>query len=520
MNAHLLGVYRGASRFPIDALQGLHSSVGFTNGFVRNLSTRSAIHITPWMPIQSSKMTGVLGRPMEHMQTRFRTKWLLDTYRFSATSVRFASSHPSSAKHPIPSPANKEKTNGKSHGSKSNDATNTIAKSANHPTDVSTPTTSAAAVKPKKSIKERIKEELLHYWHGSKLLAKEVRISSKLLWHMLKGEQLTRREQRQLKRTASDLFRLVPFSVFLIVPFMELLLPVALKLFPGMLPSTFEAKEVKEEKRRKLLKVRIEMAKFLRETIDESTGVKKGDNTKAPTTELIDFFFQLRNSEEPLDTNELMAIAKKFGDDLTLDNLSRPQLISMCRFMGINTFGTENFLRYQLRNRMRQIKADDRLIAAEGVDTLTSQELIQACSSRGLRTVSVPESQLRMILKQWLDLHLEQQLPSTLLVLTYAFALLAPTPSSAPEALQATLSSLPDELVNEAQLNMLEREGLATAKQRLDVIEEQEELIADERERSKLEEESAERSANEAKEKKEAKLAAEQAKKQESDTHS
>lgn len=28
--------------------------------------------------------------------------------------------------------------------------------------------------------------------------------------------------------------------MFVIIPFMELLLPVALKLFPGMLPSTFE----------------------------------------------------------------------------------------------------------------------------------------------------------------------------------------------------------------------------------------------------------------------------------------
>lgn len=44
----------------------------------------------------------------------------------------------------------------------------------------------------------------------------------------------------QFTRTASDLFRLVPFSVFIIVPFMEFLLPVALKLFPGMLPSQFE----------------------------------------------------------------------------------------------------------------------------------------------------------------------------------------------------------------------------------------------------------------------------------------
>lgn len=46
----------------------------------------------------------------------------------------------------------------------------------------------------------------------------------------------------QLKRTTQDILRLVPFSVFLLVPFMELLLPVALKLFPNMLPSTFEDK--------------------------------------------------------------------------------------------------------------------------------------------------------------------------------------------------------------------------------------------------------------------------------------
>jgi hypothetical protein len=33
--------------------------------------------------------------------------------------------------------------------------------------------------------------------------------------------------------------------VFLIIPFMEFLIPVALKLFPNMLPSTFEDKTQK-----------------------------------------------------------------------------------------------------------------------------------------------------------------------------------------------------------------------------------------------------------------------------------
>jgi LETM1 and EF-hand domain-containing protein 1 len=87
-----------------------------------------------------------------------------------------------------------------------------------------------------------VKHEASHYWNGSKLLAKEVRIASRLQWKLLQGDSLTRRERRQLKRTTTDILRLIPFAVFVIVPFMELLLPVALKLFPNMLPSTFEDK--------------------------------------------------------------------------------------------------------------------------------------------------------------------------------------------------------------------------------------------------------------------------------------
>ena len=53
---------------------------------------------------------------------------------------------------------------------------------------------------------------------------------------------ICRRERKQLTRTTADVFRLVPFIIFLVVPFMEVLLPVALKIFPNMLPSTFEDK--------------------------------------------------------------------------------------------------------------------------------------------------------------------------------------------------------------------------------------------------------------------------------------
>jgi hypothetical protein len=47
------------------------------------------------------------------------------------------------------------------------------------------------------------------------------------------------------------------------VPFLELALPVLLKLFPNMLPSTFEDKLKKEEEVKKRLVVKMEVAKFL-----------------------------------------------------------------------------------------------------------------------------------------------------------------------------------------------------------------------------------------------------------------
>lgn len=79
-----------------------------------------------------------------------------------------------------------------------------------------------------------------HYWHGTKLLWTDTKISSKLLLKLINGKEISRREQRQLTRTTSDILKLVPFSVFIVVPFMEFLIPILLKVFPNMIPSTFK----------------------------------------------------------------------------------------------------------------------------------------------------------------------------------------------------------------------------------------------------------------------------------------
>jgi LETM1 and EF-hand domain-containing protein 1 len=114
-------------------------------------------------------------------------------------------------------------------------------------------------------LKEAAVKEAHHYWMGSKLLAADVRTARHLMGRTLRGSTLSRRERKQLLRTTTDLFRLVPMSVFVLVPFMEFALPFALKIFPNMLPSTFQDSLKEEEKMKGELQMRISMAGFFQE---------------------------------------------------------------------------------------------------------------------------------------------------------------------------------------------------------------------------------------------------------------
>jgi LETM1 and EF-hand domain-containing protein 1 len=148
-----------------------------------------------------------------------------------------------------------------------------------------------------------------------------------------------------------------------------------------------------------------------------------------------------------------MHVAKLFDDDLTLDNLSRPQLTSTCRYMGLNAFGTDNFLRGAVRSRLLQLRRDDQAIFAEGVDELSTAELQHACQSRGIRTYGVSPARLREDLNTWIDLHLNGRVSGVLLILARAFEFdRKPGEDESSRAavirsLEHVLSGLPDNLV-------------------------------------------------------------------------
>eukprot|EP00850_Spirogloea_muscicola_P019244 SM000187S03861 [mRNA] locus=s187:52808:57172:+ [translate_table: standard] len=337
--------------------------------------------------------------------------------------------------------------------------------------------------------KDVVIDTLQHYWVGTKLLWADVRISSRLLLRLAKGKDLTRRERRQLTRTAADIFRLVPFAVFIIVPFMEFLLPFALRIFPNMLPSTFQDKMKEEEALKRKLKARLEYAKFLQETVGEmakEVKARRSGDAKKTAEQLTSFLSKVRTGKR-VNNEEILSFASLFNDELTLDNMSRSRLISMCKYMGLQPFGTDQYLRYMLRSKLAQIKEDDRLIKSEGVDSLTVSELQTACRERGMLGIT-SEERMRQQLTDWLELSLDHSVPSSLLILSRSFVVSGKIKPE--EAVSATLSSLPDEVVESVGLSMpAEEDSVADRKRKLEELQAEEKLIKQEEEQQEKEQE-------------------------------
>ncbi|PIO26199.1 hypothetical protein AB205_0083310, partial [Aquarana catesbeiana] len=295
----------------------------------------------------------------------------------------------------------------------------------------------------RKSLGQRVVDEIKHYYHGFRLLWIDTKTAARMVWRLLHGQVLSRRERRRLMRTCADLFRLVPFLVFVIVPFMEFLLPVFLKLFPEMLPSTFETESKKtcdadlcllytcvrsakfdvfffspsgvqmiskegvdnltvaelqgasrtrgmrslglteeqlkeqmkqEEKIKKKLGAKLEMAKFLQETISEMARRNKAETGGDGQQQFSSYVQQVRITGAQPSNQEIVRFSKLFEDELTLEHLERSQLAALCRLLELPPIGTNNLLRFELLMALRSIRADDEVSSGNLVGSVSEGE--------------------------------------------------------------------------------------------------------------------------------------------------
>jgi LETM1 and EF-hand domain-containing protein 1 len=160
---------------------------------------------------------------------------------------------------------------------------------------------------------------------------------------------------------------------------------------------------------------------------------------------------------------------------------------------------------------------DDKEIHWDGVESLDDQELREACKMRGIRTRSkdgkrfVGVSVLRPLLKEWISLANQNDIPVSFLIFSRAFAFTKDSKLQLEEdskKLEAAVASLPDTTVD----SLIVEEGEDISRERkLQIITDQEKLIneeaaeareqeaADQAEKEKEKEEEKEKEAEERK---------------------
>ena len=205
-------------------------------------------------------------------------------------------------------------------------------------------------------------------------------------------------------------------------------------------------------------------------------------------------FLEGARQGEMMPPEVIIQYAKYFQDDLTLDNMPRMQLVNMCRYMQLQPYGADSFLRFQLRHRIRQLKEDDQRIIWEGIDHLTKMELREACQERGMRSTGLSKEAYKRSLQQWLDLSVNKNVPISLLIMSRTFFLQEEiTRSAAGDEEAKSVASLADaisgmdkEVLNEVILEVATKEEKKSnpdiRKIKLEVVTQQNERIREERE--------------------------------------
>ncbi|ORC90161.1 leucine zipper-EF-hand containing transmembrane protein 2 [Trypanosoma theileri] len=255
-------------------------------------------------------------------------------------------------------------------------------------------------------------EGLRHVYHGFQLFFLNTRLAWKYSRQLKAGVALTRRERLLLESATKDLLRLVPFSFFIVVPFAELLLPVALKMFPDLIPSTFETES---QGRNRAFSTAVGTLRARRRVMEYMSTVAFVSFTKEQQE-------VVRSSAmgEAVNAAEIRLIAPHFGRDGPFNVYNTPDNITvgLARVVGVyktyhSFFPNKIMAPYMRRKVIRHYhntREDDRLLRLEGLDDLTDEELIKANLVRGMRWTEDPEA-LRIQLEWWISLGRDPDVP-------------------------------------------------------------------------------------------------------------
>lgn len=274
-----------------------------------------------------------------------------------------------------------------------------------------------------------------HLGSSLKLFWLNSKIGVKIAMRIMKGEQVSAIERNRMKRALADIFLMFPFSIFVIIPGAELLIPVYLKIFPGAMPSSFESLSQKEKRTIKQTQARLDLASFLHETLNEVQKKQKA-TANASMTEFVKFTKQVRNGNKWITNNDIRKFAPLFQEHLTIEAMDRPTLDALCKIFKANpvkhrvsgahgefTQSTQ-LIRLVLNKRLHELKYQDlewmQIIRSSktGIKQIPDVDLQDLNRDRGMRAAGLTRERLEQQYLDWLELANDPVISDSLLAYT------------------------------------------------------------------------------------------------------
>jgi len=252
------------------------------------------------------------------------------------------------------------------------------------------------------------------------------------------GHQLSYADLLLLRRDKEDFAKFLQAGfVWFAVPE---LFPFYLISFPRSAPSAFESDEQRAKKRATLVRMRTRGALDFLTTLEEQAAGGGGISFRPAlrttaaiaSCELAEQLLQSRSVSQALVYVQSSAAtpdpkAKAFkalqritkaeerrspkqrvgritgAGKIALDGLSQPALKTGCTIIGSSGPKLGMMRRGALGKHLENLVVEDSALAAQGLETLSRDELLEACIDRGFGSIRMSEPRLRKLLKEWLD---------------------------------------------------------------------------------------------------------------------
>lgn len=282
-------------------------------------------------------------------------------------------------------------------------------------------------------------EELKHIGHGFVALKDDIKegVAETKEFHYTKYRKPNYTQTKKIQKITRDVIKFIPFSFFIIIPGLELLLPAWLMIFPNSIPSQFQSIAARQKKIDDLLVHRNQAAEKLIYKLPiylSKLKDAKAENAKSTKSYLMteeekaetDRLLKLLGSDKAVNS-ELLTFKHLFIKYVDFRHFKVGTLQDFAHFMGLQpitgfniinnmlsfvglkikidnkyvSWFTKRILVRELRLFLRKVRREDSYLYWEKVESLEENKLDMICLERGIEIVNKSKETKLKDYKMW-----------------------------------------------------------------------------------------------------------------------